>query len=174
MRNREFWELKEYKNPIFFLSLFEPSFIHLRDYYYSPYILEGYTGHIFALFSPQSNVKFILAEDSYEKYQPKIKVIIGKDIEVNGTENLVKILRNEIKVVTIFLRVPKEELRKRLLERTENPNIDEIELRLSRFDYEESKMNMYDYVIKNNDLEKTLAIIMTIINKENELENAEF
>ena len=100
--------------------------------------------------------------------------IIVKDIEVNGTENLVKILKNDIKVVTIFLRVPKEELRKRLLERTENPNIDEIELRLSRFDYEESKMNMYDYVIKNNDLEKTLAIIMTIINKENELENAEF
>ena len=100
--------------------------------------------------------------------------IIVKDIEVNGTENLVKILKNDIKVVTIFFRVPKEELRKRLLERTENPNIDEIELRLSRFDYEESKMNMYDYVIKNNDLEKTLAVIMTIINKENELENAEF
>ena len=100
--------------------------------------------------------------------------IIVKDIEVNGTENLVKILKNDIKVVTIFLRVPKEELRKRLLERTENPNMDEIELRLSRFDYEESKMNMYDYVIKNNDLEKTLAIVMTIINKENELENVEF
>ena len=81
VRNRELWELKEYKNPIFFLSLFEPSFIHLRDYYYSPYILEGYTGHIFALFSPPSNVKFILAENSYEKHQPKIKVIIGKDIE---------------------------------------------------------------------------------------------
>ena len=40
--------------------------------------------------------------------------------------------------------------------------------------YEESKIDIYDYVIKNNDLEKTVSIIMTIINQEKELENAEF
>jgi len=39
--------------------------------------------------------------------------IVVKDIEVNGTENLLKILKNEMKMVTIFLRVPKPELRKR-------------------------------------------------------------
>ena len=40
--------------------------------------------------------------------------IIVKDIEVNGVENLVKLLGNDTKIVTIFLKVPKEELRRRL------------------------------------------------------------
>ena len=79
--------------------------------------------------------------------------IIIKDIDVNGTQNLIDLLGNDTKIVTIFLRVPKEEL---------------------RFDYEESKISLYDYVIKNNDLEKTVKIIMTIIENEINLENAEF
>lgn len=100
--------------------------------------------------------------------------IIVKDIDVNGTENLIKLLKNDVKLVTIFLRVPKDVLKTRLENRTDKPNIKEIQLRLNRFDYEESKIDIYDYVIKNNDLEKTVSIIMTIINKEKELENVEF
>ena len=96
--------------------------------------------------------------------------IIVKDIEVNGTENLLKLLKDDIKIVTIFLRVPKEELRRRLEYRKDKPSIKEIELRLNRFDYEESKISMYDYVLKNNDLEKTVQIIMTIIKNEEKLE----
>ena len=92
--------------------------------------------------------------------------IIVKDIEVNGTENLLKLLKNDIKIVTIFLRVPKDELRRRLEHRVEKASIKEIELRLNRFDYEESKIGIYDYVIKNDDLEKTVQIIMTIIKNE--------
>lgn len=92
--------------------------------------------------------------------------IIVKDIEVNGTQNLIKLLKDDIKIVTIFLRVPKEELRRRLEHRIEKASIKEIELRLNRFDYEESKIGMYDYVIKNDDLEKTVQIIMTIIENE--------
>ena len=95
--------------------------------------------------------------------------IIVKDIEVNGTENLIKLLKDDIKIVTIFLRVPKEELRRRLENRIEKASLKEIELRLNRFDYEESKIGMYDYVIKNDDLEKTVQIIMTIIENEYEL-----
>lgn len=94
--------------------------------------------------------------------------IIIKDIDVNGTENLVHLLKNDVKVVTIFLRVPKEELRKRLKNREDHPSEKEINLRLSRLEYEESKMYMYDYVLKNDNLEKTLAIIQTIIMKEYE------
>ena len=60
--------------------------------------------------------------------------IIVKDIDVNGTENLKKILKNEVKVVTIFLRVPKEELRRRLQNRIDKPSAKEITLRLNRFD----------------------------------------
>ena len=40
--------------------------------------------------------------------------IIVKDIEVNGTENLVKLLKEDTKIVTIFLKVDKDELRRRL------------------------------------------------------------
>lgn len=92
--------------------------------------------------------------------------IIVKDIEVNGTENLLNILKDKFKIVTIFLRVPKSELKRRLEHRVEKASIKEIELRLNRFDYEESKIGMYDYVIKNDDLEKTVQIIMTIIENE--------
>ena len=100
--------------------------------------------------------------------------IIVKDIEVNGVENLLKILKDEVKIVTIFLRVPKEQLQKRLEARIDKPSIKEIQLRLNRFDYEESKIGMYDYVIKNNNLEKTVNIIMEIIKNEYNLKVAEF
>lgn len=95
--------------------------------------------------------------------------VVVKDIEVNGTENLLKLLKDEIDIVTIFLRVPKEELRRRLEHRVEKASIKEIELRLNRFDYEESKIGIYDYVLKNDDLEKTVQIIMTIIKNEHEI-----
>ena len=100
--------------------------------------------------------------------------IIVKDVDVNGTENLIKLLKNETKIITIFLRVPKQELRRRLEQREDKPNEEEIILRLNRFDYEESKISLYDYVLKNNNLEKTLQIIMTIINQENNLKNQDF
>ena len=93
--------------------------------------------------------------------------IIVKDIDVNGTEHLKDLLKADTKVVTIFLRVSKEELERRLQERIDKPSPAEIRLRLSRFEYEESRINLYDYVLKNDDLEKTVQIIMTIL--ENEL-----
>lgn len=96
--------------------------------------------------------------------------IIVKDIEVNGTENLIKLLKNETKLVTIFLKVDKEELKRRLINRGDNLSPADMELRLSRLDYEESKINLYDYVIKNDNLEKTVQIIMTIIQNEEKLE----
>ena len=84
--------------------------------------------------------------------------IIVKDIDVNGTENLVKLLGKDTRIVTIFLRVPKKE----------------ITLRLNRFDYEESKIGVYDYVLKNNNLEKTIQIITAIIENESKVKNVEF
>ena len=99
--------------------------------------------------------------------------IIVKDIDVNGTEHLKELLGNDTKVVTIFLRVPKEELRHRLENRIDKPSPQEIILRLNRFDYEESRISLYDYVLKNNDLEKTVRIIMTIIENEVRLEKEE-
>ncbi|MBR3697185.1 MAG: AAA family ATPase [Clostridia bacterium] len=95
--------------------------------------------------------------------------IIIKDIDVNGTEALVKLLSNDTKVVTIFLRVPKNELEYRLKNRIDHLSPKEIQIRLNRFDYEESKIGIYDYVLKNDNLDKTLDIIQTIIEREYEL-----
>jgi len=92
--------------------------------------------------------------------------IIVKDIEVNGTENLIKVLKNDIKVISIFLKVDENELLDRLKQRGDSQ--EQIQLRLSRFKYEESKIGMYDYVIKNDRLEKTVQIIMAIIKQEYE------
>ena len=95
------------------------------------------------------------------------KVAVGKvairDVDVNGTENLVKQLSGKVKIITIFLRVPKEELRKRLESRVDKPSQEEIELRLSRFEYEESKIEQYDYVIDNTNQEETIKKVMKII-----------
>ncbi|MBQ2937917.1 MAG: AAA family ATPase [Clostridia bacterium] len=96
--------------------------------------------------------------------------IIVKDIEVNGTENLIKTLKHETKLVTIFLKVDKEELKHRLINRGDDLSESEMELRLSRLQYEESKIPLYDYVIKNDELEKTVQVIMTIIENEVRLE----
>ncbi len=97
----------------------------------------------------------------------KIKngITVIKDVDVNGTENLVRILKKDMKVITIFLRVPKEELRKRLESRIDKPSEEEIELRLSRFEFEESKIPNYDYVIDNIDEEATIKKIIDIIEK---------
>ena len=97
--------------------------------------------------------------------------IIVKDIDVNGTEHLKELLGQDTKIVTIFLRVPKEELKRRLEERIDKPSPAEIMLRLNRFDYEESRIDLYDYVLKNDNLEKTVQIIMTILENEKKLEN---
>ena len=100
--------------------------------------------------------------------------IVIKDIDVNGTEKLKEVLKDTgIRVITIFLRVPKDELQRRLENRVDKLSHEEIMLRLSRFDYEESKINIYDYVMINNDLEKSLAVIQTIIEEEYKLEQAE-
>ena len=99
--------------------------------------------------------------------------IIVKDIDVNGTEHLMEMLGNDTKIVTIFLRVPKEELKRRLEERVDRPSEEEIQLRLDRLEYEESKIHLYDYVINNNDLEKTVQIIMAILENEVKLEKFE-
>ena len=64
-----------------------------------------------------------------------------------------------------------EELKRRLFERGDNAQ--DIELRLSRLDYEESKLKLYDYVLKNDDFEKTVQIIMTIIENEKRIEDEE-
>ena len=116
----------------------------------------------------KTNSKFVVFGTDINSYSQGIlcanKEVI-KDIDVNGTAKLKETLK-DIKIVTIFLRVPKEELRRRLENRIDKPSEGEIILRLNRFDYEESKISLYDYVLKNDNLEKTVGVIEEIIRQE--------
>ena len=116
------------------------------------------------------NNEFYEYDFHHDKYYGTSKKILNeainqgytviKDIDVNGVENLVQILKNDIKVVTIFLRVPLDVLKE--------PDIsqEELSLRLSRLEYEESKIPNFNYVIDNIDLEETIKTIENIINNE--------
>ena len=42
---------------------------------------------------------------------------------------------------------------------------------ISKEEFEEDKIKLYDYVIKNDDFEKTVQVIMTIIENEKRIED---
>jgi len=91
--------------------------------------------------------------------------ILMKDIDVNGALNLSRLLKDHIKIVTIFLYVENREiLVKRLIGRGEK----EIDLRMQRYELEMQKLPYYDYVIDNEKLETTVDLIERIIAFENE------
>lgn len=97
------------------------------------------------------------------KKQLSLEKILLKDIDVLGTQNLVKSISNDVKIITLFLKVDsKDVLIKRLMERKET----EIEKRLSRYDMEMSFCDKYDYIITNNDLFETKDIVLEIIDAE--------
>ena len=97
------------------------------------------------------------------KKQLSLGKILLKDIDVLGTQNLVKSIGKDVKIITLFLKVDsKDVLVKRLTERKET----EIEKRLARYDMEMSFCDKYDYVITNNDLFETKDIVLEIINAE--------
>jgi guanylate kinase len=88
-----------------------------------------------------------------------------KDLGVLGHKSIIERLGDKIKIVSIFLDVPKKVLIKRLKLRGEGEQ--EIEKRMGRFDFEISYRPNYDLIIPNDNLEKTIKIIEGIIkNKE--------
>lgn len=86
------------------------------------------------------------------------------NIDWQGAFHLFEILRE--KVVSVFILPPSmEELRLRLQRRNSDDEI-EIERRLAEAQKEISKSNKYDYVIVNDDLDKSVEEIKSILNKE--------
>ena len=83
-----------------------------------------------------------------------------KDVDVNGSMKLKKYLGDGAKLV--YLDVDKNELIERLKVRGENE--ESIKLRISRYEYEKTFAKNYDLVILNNDLDKTVNLIMKIFN----------
>lgn len=85
------------------------------------------------------------------------------NIDWQGAFHLFEILRE--KVVSVFILPPSmEELRLRLQRRNSDDEI-EIERRLAEAQKEISKSNKYDYVIINDDLDKSVEEIKSILSK---------
>ncbi len=93
-----------------------------------------------------------------------------KDIGVLGQINLKRALKNKVEVVSIFLTAPKEELIKRLKARGDH----DIDLRISRMEFELSYSKNYDYVIENLNLNKTIKKVESIIKKHEKIEQKRF
>lgn len=91
------------------------------------------------------------------------------DVDVLGALSLKKHFKD--KAVLIFIEPPsKEEIEKRLRNRkTETP--EQIERRLSRFDIELSKINEFDYIVINDNLNIAVQKVQEIIDKTKIKEN---
>ena len=87
-----------------------------------------------------------------------------KDIGVLGQKNMAARLANKVKVISIFLDVPKNELISRLTNRGEKK--EEIEKRMERFEFERAHRPNYNLIIQNDNPEKTVQIIENLINKK--------
>ncbi|MBR2052798.1 MAG: hypothetical protein IKK20_02500 [Clostridia bacterium] len=92
-----------------------------------------------------------------------------KDIGVLGQINLKRALKNKVPVVSIFFLVPRAELIRRLQARGEK----NIDLRLSRMEFELGYINNFDERIKNVDIQKTIARVERIIAKHKRLQKAQ-
>ena len=87
-----------------------------------------------------------------------------------GQTRLTLALKNKVEVLSIFLTAPKEELIRRLKERGDH----DIDLRISRMEFELSYAKNYDYVIENINLDKTLKKIESLIKKHEKIEQKKF
>jgi len=151
---REMREFEKQGEPYYFIS--EDQFKHkiLEDDFYEHEIVHGH------FYGTSRNLLL------NKKKEGKILI---KDIDVKGTQNLVKIAKKDIDIVTFFLYVQsKEELKKRLISRGEK----DIELRLSRYDLEMRYVDKYSYLIENENKDYTVSIINSLV--ENEFNKVRF
>ena len=84
-----------------------------------------------------------------------------KDIGVLGQKNIKKALDGKAVVLSIFLTAPREVLITRLLNRGDK----DIDLRLSRMEFEMSYSKNYDAIVENLDLDKTIKKAEELIKK---------
>ena len=122
-----------------------------------------------------------MKESIYEMVKDVAQAAVERSIPEDASSDewdfteLNTLLQNEIPFGGLFPEdykdcKDKEELKNRLINRGDNLSEADMQLRLGRLEYEESKIGLYDYVIKNDNLEKTVQIIMTIIENEKKLE----
>ena len=84
--------------------------------------------------------------------------IIVLDVEVNGAT---KLLNNNKEFIGIFIDIENEELIKRLRERGHDEDF--INKRMSLANEQRSKINDFDYIVKNVDINTTVNNILDIL-----------
>ncbi|MEO8210875.1 MAG: guanylate kinase [bacterium] len=97
-------------------------------------------------------------EDNLEKNK---EVIF--DIDVNGALNIKNIYRN--KAILIFIMPPDIETLKERLKKRATESIEQINERIKRVDLEIGKANDFDYIVVNDNLEKAVSEVQSILNK---------
>lgn len=93
-----------------------------------------------------------------------------KDIGVLGQINIKRALKDKAEVLSIFLTAPKEELIKRLKARGDH----DIDLRISRMEFELGYSKNYDYVINNINLSRTVKKVDSLIKKHKKIEEKKY
>ena len=96
------------------------------------------------------------------KSQAQKGKIIIKDLTVLGVSNVKELMRNQLEIVSVFLTADKAVLKDRLIKRKTDKA--EIKKRLKEYKHEQNQMLSYEYVVYNNDLDKTIAKMEAIIN----------
>ncbi len=96
------------------------------------------------------------------KNQAKKDKTIIKDLTVLGVSNVKTLLKDKLNIVSVFLTADKKVLKNRLINRQTNKK--QIKNRLKVYKHEQKQMTNYDFVIYNNDLDKTLDKMNAIIN----------
>ncbi len=93
----------------------------------------------------------------------KEKKSMAFDVDVKGALSIKKIYGD--KSILIFVLPPhKDIVRKRLIDRG-TESIEEIDLRMKRFDFEMAKKTEFDYVVKNENLSDAIQEVNKIIKK---------
>lgn len=96
--------------------------------------------------------------------------VVIKDLTVSGVINAKDVIGDKYPVLTIFLTESKKVLKQRLIGRGEK----NIKLRLKVYKQEQKAATKYDYIVRNSEAERTLAILKTVIeqSRNNKILNA--
>ncbi len=120
------------------------------------------------------NGEFVEYEEIFDgNYYGTLKSFVDKkieegrdivfDIDVKGALSLKKYYKNL--AILIFLKPPdKEEVMRRLIARG-TENVEQIKNRLRRFEIEMAKIKFFDYIIINDNLEKAVKELVSLILK---------
>ncbi len=99
-----------------------------------------------------------ISKDSIDEAMKSKKIVI-KDITVKGVMSCKDLLDKNVNIASIFLTMPKSELKKRLVLR----GTKDISRRMKHYSFEQKSIPMYDYCIINRDIDKTMEKMQALL-----------